>query len=328
MGRVVGLIIPLLAFSACGAESSSRSNDACSTRETSLVLVDDFRGVGGRTRLDTTITSAPFSWLERSDDGVMVTVDARAKAGGWSMALSPQGTIDLSSVLPREIDRSCQTAVTALEVEGLFGTSGRPFSCTFVGSEGETVFSTSTTLTSTPTPWRVELPPLGRATSLAFTLDGLEAEEFVHLRALRFEIATPRVAPALRYFTWTYGLLLANWDRETGLVQDKASVSPGAFDAVQATGGLAAASAVAFQLGVIGRSDAERIVRKVGSTLRDQLPRFHGLWPHWVRTRGGGSLAIVEGTEWSSIDTVIAAVGLLAAEEALELDTEATVTFL
>lgn len=275
------------------------------------------------------MTSAPRSLVERSDEGVKVTVGAGASAGGWTMALTPQDrALDLSAVLPPAVESACQTAVTALEFDGLFGTPGRRLSFAFLSVEGERLFSASTTLTSTPTPWRVELGAMGRAARVAFTLEDAEPRDFVRLRALRFGVMMPAVTPALRYFIWTYGLLLANWDQATGLVQDKASVRPGMFDAVQATGGLAAASAVAFQLGVIAKSDAVRIVRTIGSTLRERLPRFHGLWPHWVRVRGGGDLAIVDGTEWSSIDTVIAAVGLLAAEQALDLDTSDTEAFL
>ena len=62
----------------------------------------------------------------------------------------------------------------------------------------------------------------------------------------------------------------------------------------------------------------------ISATLLLDLPRWHGLWPHWTRTSTAGTPEIVWGTEWSSIDTVIAADGLLTAQQALGLDTAGT----
>jgi hypothetical protein len=45
-------------------------------------------------------------------------------------------------------------------------------------------------------------------------------------------------------------MLLDNWNPDTGLVRDKAQDASGEFDALQATGSLAAATAMAFQHGV------------------------------------------------------------------------------
>lgn len=116
-------------------------------------------------------------------------------------------------------------------------------------------------------------------------------------------------------------MLLNNWNPATGLVRDKTKDPSGAFDAIQVTGSLAAATALAEQLGVVSPTDAQQIVNKIGETLLLDLPRYHGLWPHWVKTSPGGEITIVPGTEWSSVDTVIAAIGLLTAQSGLGLDT-------
>ena len=129
-------------------------------------------------------------------------------------------------------------------------------------------------------------------------------------------------------FVWSYGQLLNNWNPNTGLVHDKAKDATGEFDAIQTTGSLAAATAIAKQLGVVSRGDAIRIVNRIGDALLRDLPRFHGLWPHWTRISPDGKSVIVWGTEWSSIDTVIAAIGLLTAQQALGLDTSGTEAFL
>ena len=107
-------------------------------------------------------------------------------------------------------------------------------------------------------------------------------------------------------------------------MRDKAKDASGEFDAIQATGSLAAATAQADQLGVISRADAIQIVNTISDTLLLDLPRFHGLWPHWTTTSLEGTPTITWGTEWSSIDTIIAAIGLLTAQQALGLDTAGT----
>ena len=127
---------------------------------------------------------------------------------------------------------------------------------------------------------------------------------------------------------WSYGQLLNNWNATTGLIRDKAKDASGEFDAIQATGSLAAATASAYQLGVIDRAAAIEIVDRISHTLLLDLPRFHGLWPHWVKVSATGAITIVPGTEWSSVDTVIAALGLLDAQSGLGLDTSGTEQFL
>jgi hypothetical protein len=119
-------------------------------------------------------------------------------------------------------------------------------------------------------------------------------------------------------------MLLNNWNPSTGLVRDKAKDPSGEFDAVQATGSLAAATVFAEQLGVVTHADAVEIVGKISDALLIELPRFRGLWPHWVKVSPEGGVIIVPNTEWSSVDTVIAALGLLTAQSGLGMDTSGT----
>lgn len=62
----------------------------------------------------------------------------------------------------------------------------------------------------------------------------------------------------------------------------------------------------------------------ISDTLLLDLPRLHGLWPHWVQVSPTGEIVIVPGTEWSSVDTAIAAIGLLDAQVGLEVDPSGT----
>ena len=65
------------------------------------------------------------------------------------------------------------------------------------------------------------------------------------------------------------------------------------------------------------------IVSKIGDTLLNDVPRCHGLWPHFVGV-SNGTISIKADTEWSSVDTVIAAIGLLDAQNALGMNTSTT----
>jgi len=119
-------------------------------------------------------------------------------------------------------------------------------------------------------------------------------------------------------------MLLNNWNSTTGLVRDKAKDPSGEFDAIQATGSLTAATAMAEQLGIVTHADAVQIVGKISDTLLIDVPRFKGLWPHWVVVTQEGDMEIVPNTEWSSVDTVIAAFGLLTAQSGLGMETTGT----
>ncbi len=138
-----------------------------------------------------------------------------------------------------------------------------------------------------------------------------------------FTVTAPISDTATAAFMWSYVQLLNNWNPATGLVRDKDAVPSGAFDAIQATGSLAAVTALADQLGVIAHGDARWIVDRIGRALLHETPRYRGLWPHFVQVSPEGAITIVPGTEWSSVDTVIAAIGLLTAQHGLGLDTAA-----
>ena len=72
---------------------------------------------------------------------------------------------------------------------------------------------------------------------------GAAAGDTVVLDSIAFTATTPITDTATAAFVWSYGQLLNNWNPTTGLVRDKAKDASGAFDAIQATGSLAAATA-------------------------------------------------------------------------------------
>lgn len=84
-------------------------------------------------------------------------------------------------------------------------------------------------------------------------------------------------------FVWSYSQLLNNWDPAQGWCGTQ-PIARREFDAIQATGSLAAATAQASQLGIIARADAIQIVSRISNALLVDAPRYRGLLPHFVKT--------------------------------------------
>ena len=169
-------------------------------------------------------------------------------------------------------------------------------------------------------------PPLETVNHLALVLEDAVGGNYVAIERISFTADTLITDTATAAFVWSYGMLLANWDPITGLVRDTAKTRSGEFDAIQSTGSLAAATALASQLGVISHNDAVTIVSKMSKTLSSSIvfQSTRDCGPHWVKVSKLGNMQILENTEWSSVDTVIAAFGLLDAQNALGIDTSGT----
>jgi hypothetical protein len=297
------------------------------------ILLDDFspqpyqgqsvyffnRLEGDRGRLNESI-------LDWGNGRVTTTIRSGKNWGGVWMSLSHpirEGlSVDFSAVSPAQIAPAYQSQITDMAIHIASGTPNRVFKLELKNGsnlswKGEVV------LEGGDQDLVFDLPALGRIDHFVWVLDHANPGDYVIVDHVSFTATTPIAGPATAAFVWSYGMLLDNWNPATGMVRDKARDASGEFDAVQATGSLAAATAIAEQMGVVGRTDAVKIVDRISETLLD-LPRFHGLWPHWVRVSPAGEFVIVEGTEWSSVDTVIAAIGLLEAQSGLGMDTSAT----
>jgi beta-glucosidase len=245
--------------------------------------------------------------------------------GGWlslNHKRDAQLPIDFSRVLPVQILAPYQSQITGLTVQIARGTADRLLRLE-LKDHGALRWAYTTTLTGAAQIVSVNLPTLGMINELLWVMDQAAAGDFVVLDSIAFTATTPITDTATAAFVWSYGMLLNNWNPATGLARDKGQDASGQFDAIQATGSLAAATAQASQLGVIARADAIQIVSRISNTLLLDLPRFRGLWPHFTVTATDG-ITIAWGTEWSTIDTVLAAVGLLTAQNGLGLDTSGT----
>jgi hypothetical protein len=258
---------------------------------------------------------------------VTTTISAGNSWGGVWMSLNHpirEGLpIDFSAILPPQVLPAYQSQITGITAVIADGTPGRTFKLELKDG-GELHWKKETVLNGGPQVVSFELPALGNINEFVWVLDDASAGDYVVVDSVSFTATTQIMDTATAGFVWSYGMLLNNWNPTTGLVRDKAKEASGEFDAIQATGSLASATAVAEQLGIVTHDDAVQILGKISDTLLLDLPRYHGLWPHWVKVSPGGEIIMVENTEWSSVDTVIAAIGLLVAQSALEMDTSGT----
>jgi len=298
------------------------------------ILVDDFRpqpypgdSVYFYNRLEGDRGALNKSIIFWGIGQVKVAIPAGNSSGGLWMSLNHPIREDLpinfSAILPSQILPAYQGRITGVTIQINSGTPGRTFR---VGlKDGNTLsWKNEIHLLGGQQSISARLPPLQNISQLVLVLDHADPGDYVVIDRVSLTASTPVTDTATAAFVWSYGMLLNNWDPATGLVRDNAKDASGEFDAVQATGALAAATAVAEQLGIIQRDDALIIANKISNTLLDRLPRNHGLWPHWVQASSEGKIDIVPKTEWSSVDTVIAATGLLDAQGGLGLDATGT----
>ncbi len=253
---------------------------------------------------------------------VTTTVSAGTTWGGVWMSLNhpirESLPINFSALLPSPILPAYQSRMTGINIVIRSGTAGRAFRVEL--KEGSNLrWQNEIVLNGGRQTMNSELPVLGNINQLVWVLDRASPGDYVVLESVSFTATTPITDTPTAAFVWSYGMLLNDWNPATGLVRDKSEDASGEFDAIQATGCLAAATAVAEQVGVIPHADAIRVVTRIGQTLMNDVPRLHGLWPHWVK-QSGGKLTIIENTEWSSVDTVIAALALMRAQSALGLN--------
>ena len=295
------------------------------------ILVDDFNSqpypgepIYYFNRLQGERGAVNGSILEWGKGQVTTKIAPDTTWGGVSMSLNhpfSEGLpINFSAILPAQIQPAYQSQIVGITAVILDGTPGKTFRLELKDS-GELQWSGEVPLDGGPQTVMFGLPALGNIDELLWILDGASVNDYVTLNNVSFTTKTQIMDMETAVFVWSYGMLLNNWNPETGLVRDKAKDASGIFDAIQATGSLAAATAMAEQLGIVSRADAINIVNKISETLLTDVPSLHGLWPHFVTTSPTNELNIVAGTEWSSVDTAIAAIGLLSAQSGLGLDT-------
>lgn len=306
------------------------------------VIVDDFvpdfpeaDSIYGYNRLDGNRGVVNNSLVNTGNGQLTNTIAPGQSWGGfWESLNHPIAealTIDFSAALPPQISSTYQSRITGITAKVITGTKDATFRLELKDRDGVLKWNKETTLTGGPQIVTATLPSLGDIKEFLWVLDNASAGDYVVVDSVSLTATTRITDTATAAFVWSYGMLLNNWDPETGLVRDKGRHESGEFDAIQATGSLAAATALAAQLGIVEPDNARQIVTTISNTLLNYVPRFHGsygLWPHFVNSTSPisatGAITIAPGTEWSSVDTVIAAIGLLDAQSGLGMDTSGT----
>lgn len=247
-------------------------------------------------------------------------------AGVWTALNHPireHAHLNFSSLFPPQILPAFQGQITDLEIQlsdahGTFLVELKAQNPLLPGQE-IVKWSQSVAVNGAST-LHFSLPnTLGEIQNLNWLVSG-SAGDFVVVDRIIFTATLPFLDTPQRAFLWSYSMLLANWDPASGLTRDHAYWAAGEFDNVSASGMQAAAAVMAWRLGFISKESAVDIVSRTSQALL-ALPRDNcggKLWPHFVSNG-----QIIPGTEWSSIDTVIAAVALIEARQGLDLDTTA-----
>ncbi len=272
---------------------------------------------------------AQFEW---GSESVTATINSGNWGGLWTSFQHPiheTNPVDFSAIMPEQINPEYQNTVTGLQVQVADSSSNNRLKIELKDEQANLLkWSTEVTLTGGTQQLHFSLPPITNTTSLLWFMEDANAGDFVVMDQIALTVTNNITDISKAAFVWSYGMLLNNWDANTGLVRDQGRSASGEFDAVQSSGALAAATGIAAQLGVVSEVNAVQIVTNISNTLLTELPRYHGLWPHWVKLTPTNAFTIVNGTEWSSIDTVIAAISLLEAQTALGLDTNGTEVFI
>ena len=251
-----------------------------------------------------------------------ITHGTNASTGVWTALNHPirdHIPINFSSFFPSQIITPYQGYITDCQIDVVTGTGAFLVELKAqdpaIPSQEIIKWSESVTLAGGPQHLQFSLPiTLGEIQNLNWLVAG-NAGDLVVVDRVAFTATLPQADTPERAFLWSYAMLLNNWDVDSGLTRDHAYFAANEFDNVSASGMQAAAAVMAWRLGFISQDSATAIVTQTTHALLT-LPRScHGLWPHFVRDG-----QIVPGTEWSSIDTVIAAVALLEAREALGLE--------
>lgn len=305
--------------------------------EERTILVDDFapqprqgelvwphnRLGGNRGRID-----GPGSGSVIWGQGIVtatITGGTNSSRGVWTSLNHPIldcAPLNFAAIFPPQIKSEYQGRITGLRIQVLNGQGtfhvelqhGEHTACPPQVTKWS---SGNVSLTGGQQTLQFSLPlTLGAIQNLNWQVTG-NAGSFVVVDQVEFIAEIPQLALPERAFLWSYAMLLANWDPASGLTRDHAYWAAGGFDNISASGMQAAAAVMAWRLGFISQTSAVEIVNKTTQALL-ALPRCHGLWPHFINNG-----QIVSGTEWSSIDTIIAVIALLEAQQALNLNTTA-----
>ena len=148
-----------------------------------------------------------------------------------------------------------------------------------------------------------------------WTIDKAQPGDSVSVDKVRLKARVPDLATIPteeQAFLWTCSWLMANYDPNTGIVQDRSNFGSGDFENISATAKTAKTVYYAYKKGYTTPEHAETIIAKIANTMINVVPKGppgkNTLWPHF--TVNGGT-QIKPGTEWASCDTAYAALDII-----------------
>jgi hypothetical protein len=312
---------------------------AAVAQEVSRIVVDDYvrqphagdaewfynRVGGNRGKLAPDNAAATIVWGRGT---ATVTINTGTWGGVWNSLRhntserSYEDPLNLDAVLPPQLLSAYQVRVTGLRFVILDGRG--TFKGELKNAASGSTWERSMTLTGGGQIIEWNVPAgLGPRHELNWLVIGTPGD-FVTVARVELMVAVPSLSVAQRAFLYSFAMLLDNMPvrgPNAGLTRDRANFPSGDFDNVSASGGLAAAVAMAWQLGFVSLQSARETVDLITNRLL-ALPTCHGLWPHFLKNGdiappGPGS----EPTEWSSVDSIFALVAVIAARTALGMPT-------
>ena len=166
-------------------------------------------------------------------------------------------------------------------------------------------------------------PDIHNVKDILWVLDRAKLGDSITVDKVRLKASVPdiSVVPAQEQaFYWTYSWLMRNYNSATGMVNDKSRDGEADMEAVTATAKAAKITYYAYKKGYVTLANTQAIITKIADTLINTVPRgpsgVNTIWPHF--TKNGGTAPIAphdgfEGTEWSSGDTLYAALDIIMA---------------
>ncbi|MCP5101647.1 MAG: hypothetical protein GY943_39385, partial [Chloroflexi bacterium] len=179
--------------------------------------------------------------------------------------------LNFSAIFPAQIKEAYQGHITTINLHIRDGSgtvaihlqNGESSQC----PPQQTVW-TSQPITLTTGAQTISLPVPDTITdvgNLNWILAG-DAGDFIEVDSVTLTAVLPQqLSTAEKAFLWSYAMLLANWDANSGLTRDRAKSQAGTFDNISASGMQAAAAAVAANLGFIAQADAKAIVTQTAA---------------------------------------------------------------
>lgn len=147
--------------------------------------------------------------------------------------------LNSGAIFPTQILPDYQGSITGLNLMIVDG-SGQ-FQVELRVPDQSPIWSQTVNLTGGPQTLMFNNLPSADIRSLNWLVKG-HIGDFVVVERVELSVSMPQLATAAQVFLWSYGMLLSNWDADSGLTRDWANFPAGDFDNISASGLQAAAA--------------------------------------------------------------------------------------